>query len=253
MGFWNTITNFGKVKTEQTGVGIVEALAKFDPEGMSEAGMRQLEQQVDDLALETAKAKQEWQKEQAEYDEIQKLFDQRMAAAESLQEQMESNPAIEGSLIKLLDLIDGMAPEIEREKEEAVYAKELFDELELATKEAAEGVKTARAEFDKIHKQMKRAEVDKKRAEVQEERAKKVAGIRQKGSSLGSAMNAMKNAAAQQEAEASAAKMKASLFKTSKPEEDDPAIAAALAAASGDAPKTASASERLAALRAKKG
>lgn len=253
MGFWNTVKNFGAVKTEKAGVGIVEALASFDPEGMSEAGMRQMEEQVDELALETAKAKQEWQKEQAEYEEIQKLYEQRMAAAEALQEQIETNPNAEASLLSLLDMIEKMAPEIEREKEEAVYAKELFDELEAATREAADGVKTARAEFEQVQREMKRAEIDKKRAETQEERAKKLAGIRKNGSSLDSAMGAMRNAASKRTAEADAAKMKAELFKTSKPEEDDPLIAAALAGASGEAPKATSAADRLAALKAKKG
>ena len=245
MGFWKTLKNIGKVKAENTGEGIVNALAKFDPEGMSEAGMLELEDNVNTMALECAKAKQEWEKEQSEYDTIQKLFEQRMAAAESLSQ----DPAQAASLEKLLTMIEDMAPEIEREKQEAVFAKELFDELEAATKEAAESVKTARSEFEAVQRQMKRADVDKKRADTQEERAKKLAGIKKGGSSLGSAMDAMKKAANEKEAEADAAKMKAKLFTKADPEKDDPAIAAALAAASGNATPTMSLQERMAALK----
>jgi len=250
MSFWNTLKNLTTVKTEQAGDGLINALAKFDPEGMSEAGMRQLEENVDSMASECAVAKQEWLKEQQEYDSIQKLFDQRIAAADILSTKISAgDTSVEPSLNTLVQLIEDMTPEIEREHEEAVYAKEIFHELELATKDAATQVKTARAEFDKIRRDLKRASVQTDRAKRDEERSKRVAGIRKGGSSLGSAMDAMKNAAAEQTAAADAAKMKADLFRQSTPEKDDPNIAAALVASSGVATSTMTVSERLAALK----
>lgn len=250
MSFWNTLKHFGKAKADSTGATIEQALAKFDPEGMSEAGMRQLEENVDNLATETAQARQEWLKEKTEYDEISKLYEQRLQAAEILQGKVEKGEATEQSLMTLVQMLEDMKPEIQREKEEAEYAEQIFKELEESTKQAAEQVKNARVEFEQVRRELKRASLDKQRAERDEERAKRLAGIRQGGNQLGSAMEALKKNVDKRSAEADAAKMKARLFVKDDPEKDDPTIAAALAEASGDTKDDQmSITDRLAALK----
>jgi hypothetical protein len=67
------------------------------------------------------------------------------------------------------------------------------------------------------------------------------------------ALKAMHDAAAQDLASADAAAAKAKLLRPTQPEQDDPNIAAALAAASGAPPAPQNLSDRLAALKARSG
>jgi hypothetical protein len=82
--------------------------------------MRTMEQHLDELGLNVAKARQNFDREQKEADAIQTLSHQRMAAAEALQNQAngETDPArkaaIEKSLTTLIDMMEKMAPDVER-------------------------------------------------------------------------------------------------------------------------------------------
>jgi hypothetical protein len=67
---------------------------------------------------------------------------------------------------------------------------------------------------------------------------------------LNVALKAMQDAAAKDLMAAEAANAKARLLKPTQPEQDDPNIAAALAAASGSGPQPQTLSERLAMLKA---
>jgi hypothetical protein len=88
-------------------------------------------------------------------------------------------------------------------------------------------------------------------AERQAEASRQAAGLTQTTSSLNVALKAMQDAAAKDLMAAEAAGAKARLLTPTKPEQDDPNIVAALAAASGTSPVPQSLSERLAALKAR--
>lgn len=248
---------FTSAKINKVGDSLVMRLAQLDPATMSEAGMLELEQQLDSICQETARAKSDYLREQKEAETIQALFNQRMAAADHLTTAAEAatddakKAQINASLEKLLNQIEGMAADVDREHAEAAEAKALFEELEATSTELATQFKGARQEFEQLQRGLQKAEAQEQRANAQAERAKTLAGIKTGGNRLGTALGAMKQAQTEAENKAQAAVNKANLLKTTKLEDEDTLIADALKAASGESTTTSTAAERLAALRGK--
>jgi len=140
------LRNFVGVKTDNAVQAGVEALVKWDPEGASEAELRTMEQHLDELGQQVARARQAYDKERQEADQIEALSRQRMAAAEQLQGQIaaEADPArrtaLERSLETLVTMLEQMTPEVEREKKDATDAKDFLDMLEIGRASCRERV-----------------------------------------------------------------------------------------------------------------
>ena len=245
------------VKMDKAAAAGIEALVRWDPKSASEAELRTMEQRLDDLGREVAMARQSYDKEQREADTIQALSQQRMAAAEQLQRQVdaENDPArkatLEKSLETLVSMLEQMTPEVEREKSEAVDAKDYLVMLEQTYAEAGGKLKTARSELERAQRDMARASQQREQADRQAEAARRAAGLASTTSSLTVALKAMQDAAQKDLVSADAQMSKAKLLRPTRPEQDDPNIAAALAVAAGKAPAPQSLSERLAALKAR--
>jgi chromosome segregation ATPase len=200
-------------------------------------------------------ARQSYEKEKREADAIQELSHQRMAAAEQLQRQMdaETDPArksgLEKSLETLVSMLEQMAPEITREKSETTDAKDYLNMLEQTYAEAGGKLKSARSELERAQRDMARAAQQREQADRQAEAARRAAGLASQTSSLTVALKAMQDAAAKDLASADAQMSKARLLRPTRPEQDDPNIAAAMAAAAGKPQAPQSLGERLAALK----
>lgn len=249
--------HFVGVKADQAIQSGLEALVRWDPQGATEAELRTMEAHLDELGLEVAQARQTYQREQQEADAIQTLLNQRMAAAEMLQGQLsiEADPnrrlTLEKSLNTLLDMLEQMTPDVEREASEAQDAQEFLAMLERTYTDAGNKLKEARRQLERAQRDMKRAEQQREQAERQAEAARRAAGLTGVTSGLNVALKAMNEAAARDLAQADAASAKAKLLAPTRPEQEDPNIAAALAATSGQLPAAHSASERLARLKAR--
>lgn len=253
------INNLVGVKADRAVQAGLEAIVRWDPESASEAELRTMEQHLDDLGRQVAAARQSYDRERREADAIEALSRQRMAAAELLQNQItaESDPArqagLERSLETLVKMLEEMAPELEREKQDAADAKEFLDLLEKTYAEAGGKLKQARSELDRARRDMARAGQQRQTAERQAEAARRAAGLTQATSSVTVALKAMQEAAAKDLASADAALAKAKLLRPTRPEQEDPNIASAMAAAAGKSTAPKSLSERLAALKAQSG
>lgn len=251
------IKNLLGVKTDQAVQSGLEALVRWDPKAATEAELRTMEQHLDELGKEVARARIALVKEQREADAIRTLSDQRLAAAESLQAQADAandpdrKASLEKSLGQLLKLLEEMAPEIDREVKDAEDAKSFLAQLEEAYAGAGAKLKSARGELDRAQRQMARAEQQREMAERQADAAKRAAGLASTTSGLSVALKAMQDAAEKDLVAAEAANAKTGLLKPTKPEEEDANIAAALAAAAG--PKPTTVTDRLAAIKAKLG
>lgn len=249
------IRNLVGVKTDQAVQSAVEALVRWDPKAATEAELRTMEEHLDRLGLQVAQARAAYDKEQKEADAITALSRQRMAAAEHLQKQMETEAdagrkaQLEKSLETLVNMLEQMAPDIDREEQDARDAREFLDMLEKTYADAGNKLKQARAELQRAERDMGRAAQQRDMAQQRAEAARQAAGLSGATSSLGTALKAMQDAAARDLATAEAANSKARLLKPSKPEEEDPNIKAALAAASGAKPLPSNLSDRLAALK----
>lgn len=249
------IRNLVGVKTDQAVQSAVEALVRWDPHAATEAELRTMEEHLDQLGLQVAQARAAYEKEQKEADAIGQLSRQRMAAAEHLQKQMEAETdpgrkaQLEQSLGTLVGMLEQMAPEIDREEQDARDARDFLDMLEKTYAEAGNKLKAARSELNRAQRDLGRAAQQREMAEQRAEAARQAAGLSGATSSLGTALKAMQDAAARDLASAEAASAKAKLLKPSKPEEDDPHIKAALDAATGATPAPTNLTDRLAALR----
>jgi chromosome segregation ATPase len=251
------IRNLVGVKADNAMQAGVEALVRWDPQSASEAELRTMEQNLDNLGLQVASARQSYDKEQREAQAIQALSQQRMAAAEQLQRQIAAEPdparkaALEHSLETLVAMMEQMTPEIEREKKDADDAKDFLEMLEKTYAEAGGKLRQGRSELERARRDMARAGQQREMAERQAEAARRAAGLTSATSSMTVALKAMHEAAARDLASADAAAAKAKLLRPTQPEHDDPNIAAALAAASGAPTAPQSLSDRLAALKAR--
>ncbi len=249
------IRNLVGVKTDGAVQSAVEALVRWDPRAATEAELRTMEEHLDQLGLQVAHARAAYDKEQKEADAISQLSRQRMAAAEQLQQQWETetDPArraqLQKSLETLVGMLEQMAPEIEREEADARDAREFLDMLEKTYADAGNKLKTARSDLQRAERDLGRAAQQRQLAEQRADAARQAAGLSGATSSLGTALKAMQDAAARDLASAEAASAKARLLRPSQPEEEDPNIKAALAAVTGQQPTPTNLGDRLAALK----
>ncbi|MGE0713906.1 MAG: hypothetical protein AB7P02_00580 [Alphaproteobacteria bacterium] len=251
------IRNLVGVKADQAVQAGVEALVRWDPKAATEAELRTMEGHLDELGMEVAKARQAYDREKKEADAIQLLSRQRMAAAEHLQKQIElaTDPGqkqpLERSLETLVAMLEQMAPEVDREAKDAQDAQAFLEMLEKSYADAGAKLKAARSELERAQRDMARAQQHRAVADRQAEAARRAAGLASTTSGLSVALKAMKDSAERDLAAADAAAAKTSLLAPTKPEKDDPNIAAAMAVATGAAAPPRSLTERLAALKAR--
>lgn len=247
--------NLVGVKTDQAVNGAVEAIVRWDPKSATEAELRTMEESLDQLGRQVAEARMAFDREKKEADAIQQLSAQRMAAAEQLQRRIEGEgdaarkTELERSLATLVGMLEQMAPDIDREQEDAADAGSFLESLEDTYNQAGRKLKTARDELSRAQRDMGRAEQQRQAAERRAEASRQAAGLSGATSGLSVALKAMQDSAARDLAEAEADNAKAKLLQPTRPEQDDPNIAAAMADASGSGPKPTSMSDRLTALR----
>jgi chromosome segregation ATPase len=245
------------VKTDKAVQAGVEALVRWDPQSASEAEMRSMEQHLDELGQQVARARQSYDKECREAEAAQSLSSQRMAAAEQLQNQLaaETDPAkksnLEHSLNTLVNMLEQMAPEVEREKKDVVDAKDFLETLERTYAEAGGKLRDGRSQLERAQRDMARAGQQRQMAEQQADAARRAAGLTTTTSGLNVALKAMQDSASRDLANAEAANMKAKLLKPTQPEQEDPNIARAMQIASGQPAAPTNLTDRLAALRAR--
>lgn len=254
---YSFIRNLVGVKTDQAVNNAVEAIVRWDPKAATEAELRTMEQHLDVLGRQVAEARQAYNKEKKEADTIMLLSQQRMAAAEQIQHRMdtEADPtkkaALEQSLSTLVQMLEGMSTDVEREKQDAVDAGEFLQSLEGAYQQAGQKLKSARDELNRAQRDMGRAEQQREMAERRAEAARQAAGLSGATSGLSVALKAMQDNAARNLADAESANAKAKLLAPTRPEQDDPNIALAMAQVQGKLPAPTNLNDRLAVLRQK--
>ncbi len=249
------IRNMVGVKTDHAVNGAIEAIVRWDPHSATEAELRTMEQHLDQLGRQVAEARMAYNRERKEADAIQSLSQQRMAAAEMLEKRMaeEADPArkaeLERSLGTLVGMLESMASEVDREKQDAADAEEFLHMLEQTYNQAGQKLKSARDELNRAQRDMSRAAQQRDVAERRAEAARQAAGLSGATSGLSVALKAMQDNAARNLAEAESANAKAKLLAPTRPEQDDRHIAEAMRSASGAGPAPTGLSDRLAALR----
>ena len=259
-GMFGFLRSFGIEKLGKVGEGITQKIVAWDPETASQAEIEEMIRELDKITTEAGKARAEYDREKAEADAAQKNYDKFLSAAELLNKRLEEAQAlgdeakvhqVDSSLNKLLEDLEGLKPEVERETQEANEAKAYYEELKELAQVTADKLKKAKDMLDKGRRDMQRAEIERQRAVARAEKSQKMAGLKTETSSLGVALAAMNRQAEQARAQAASSDMKARLLSTERDGHDE-IIKAALSEVAGETPKnTVSVSERLAQLKKK--
>ena len=253
--FFQTIKQYLGVKMDQVQDSAVDTLVKLDTDSAIEAEVRRLGEELDKTTNNYVVAKREYDREQKEADVANSNYNRMLAAAEDLDGQAKAAEAagkpeaatIRASLDKLVTRLEELRPEVEREVEESKQAKAYMEQLEQYLGTLKKELQNYKGEVDKAKRGMQSAELQAKMAQTMEEQAMKIAGLQQRSSNLKIVLNKINQQTEESMDRAAKAKIKAEMF-TTKKEEEDPLVAAALEKASGIQKPTGT-SERLAALK----
>jgi phage shock protein A len=227
--------------------GMKEVITQWDPEMATEVEIEQMEKEFDKINAEVTRAKREMEREITEYRDQRYYYDQVLASAKLLQDQGNTDKA----MIQM-DKAETMVPDLEREKSEADEATEYFVSLQKELNEFARKIAISKQTIDSKRRQAELAKLKAQSAERKAENAKVLAGLKERTSGMATLVQIYDKEREEAERKADSAKRKAELFTSAAPSrtEDDPEIAAAMAAASGKkSPSSENLEERLARLR----
>jgi hypothetical protein len=149
-----------------------------------------------------------------------------------------------------------MIPELDQDKKDIDSTQALLMEAETAYQAKATALTGAKAKLTRARQEMERASIEEQRAAARAETARAVAGLSSgsgtsSGSGINIALDAMTRTAQQTRDRAAVLDMKAKALSGAKTAEEDPNIAAAMAAAAGMSANSTVA-DRLAALQQRK-
>ncbi len=171
------------------------------------------------------------QREVPEYREKRFTYDQILASAKILREQGN----IDKAMVQI-DRAEAMVPDLEKEKAEADEATEYFVAMQKELNEFAKKIAQGKQMIENKRRQAEMAKLKAAREDRKVENAKVLAGLKERTSGMASLAQIYDKQRDQAEQRADANKRKAEIFTsaaTSSAREEDPEIAAAMAAAKG--------------------
>jgi hypothetical protein len=159
---------------------------------------------------------------------------------------------LEASLATLVAQIEEMVPELDQDKKDIDATQAVLTEAEVAYQAKATALRDAKAKLIHAKNDMAYAAVEEQRAAWRAETARAVGGLSSgSGSGINVAVDAMTQTAQATRDRAAVLDMKAKALSGAKAAEEDPNIAAAMAAAAGTV-ANATVADRLAALQQRK-
>jgi hypothetical protein len=246
---FNFLKHLGKSKGKQLGNETRKLAFRLDREGATDAVLGEMQEQLEEFGLELATARKRSAKETKEYVEVQKLYDQRLSAAESIKADVDAGDySKEGSLLKLVELLESTAISVETEKSESEFWTSHLKTIQERYDKAALDLKSARSKISQGTAKMEQAEIIESQAKLKSEVMKRASGLASSMSSLDAALGALDDATMKAETRAEVANISLETFKSSTIEEEDEVIKAAMSEVSGES-SSMSISDRLSKLK----
>jgi chromosome segregation ATPase len=239
---------------EQAATALTTAMVKMAPETATAAELKNMEQDLDAAGQLISRLQRELSDERHGYDAINARYTQMMGAAENLQHQIDAagflKEPLQASLATLVAQIEEIVPELDQDKKDIDATQALLKEAEAAYQAKATALTGAKAKLNRARNDMVHATLEEQRAASRAETARAVAGLSSASgaSGINVALDAMTRTAQTTRDRAAALDMKAKALGGAKRAEEDPNIAAAMAAAAGTV-ASATVADRLAALR----
>lgn len=240
--------NYSGTVSEGIGNKAMSVIATWDPEGASEADIKQKRDELTQISEEAQKAKFEWTTVKNQNDEKINTYNRYLAAAKHMQEQMDTEPdpakkeELKTSLTNLLDQLEKTAVDLKKEKDLVEHKEAFYHEMEKVTIELANKLKTSKKEYSAAITEMRQAQIEDAMAKREETVLTTVQGL--SGGGVNSALNAIKKNAQEAQNSAAASRTRTGLLKET-PLESDPNIDAALKIVSGEADKPKDTTDRL--------
>jgi chromosome segregation ATPase len=241
---------------EKAATALTTAMVKMAPETATAAELKNMEQDLDAAGQLIARLQRELTEERRAYDAINARYTQMMGAAENLQHQIDTasflKDPLQASLATLVAQIEEMVPELDQDKKDIDSTQALLTDAQAAYQAKATALTGAKSKLVRARQDMEHASIEEQRAASRAEAARAVAGLSGgNGSGINVALDAMTRTAQQTRDRAAALDMKAKALSGAKAAEEDPNIAAAMAAAAGTS-TTSTVADRLAALQQRK-
>src|SRR5215467_10549887 len=236
---------------EQAAAALTTAMVKMSPEAATAAELKNMEQDLDAAGRLISQLQRELTDERHAYDAINARYTQMMGAAENLQHQIDAASFLKDPLQASLATLVAV-PELDQDKKDIDSTQALLTEAEVAYQAKATALRDAKAKLTRAKNDMAHAAVEEQRAAWRAETARAVAGLSSGGGSgINVAVDAMTQTAQATRDRAATLDMKAKALSGAKTAEEDPNIAAAMAAAAGTL-ANATVADRLAALQQRK-
>ena len=242
---------------EQAATALTTAMVKMAPETATAAELKNMEQDLDAAGQLISRLQRELSDERHAYDAINARYTQMMGAAENLQHQIDTagflKEPLQASLATLVAQIEEIVPELDQDKKDIDATQALLRDAEAAYQAKATALTGAKAKLNRAKNDMIHATLEAQRAASRAETARAVAGLSSGSGASGItvALDAMTRTAQATRDRAAALDMKAKALSGAKTAEEDPNIAAAMAAVAGTA-ANAMVADRLAALQQRK-
>ncbi|HLY54893.1 MAG TPA: hypothetical protein VKS60_05015 [Stellaceae bacterium] len=254
MSFIPFLRNFLGAKGNQAADSLTRAIVQLDPEGASRADLASMSQDLDRAGMAIQKLRADLVHELAEFGHVSQQYHELMAAAELLQKKVDAandaeKASLQASLASLVERIEHLAPELDRDKHDVDTTQALLTEAEQAYQEKAKALSQAKQNLEHARHELQHAQLEEERSRERARQAEVVAGLRSSGGTgLNVALDSLHQSAEAAHQRAQAADMKAGALKGVAEAGGDANVAAALAEVRGSA-SPQSLSDRLAALK----
>lgn len=202
MSLTNFFKNYSLAKSEQFGEGLVNLAASMDAAGVSEAAVKQKQEEHAETVKQLVEAQSSFKKEKKEFDDLNELYIKKMAAATRAADANDEKVALE-----LLESVEKLAPKLAKEKADYESAERWLTEVQQASDDIAKELLSLREQINEVNQMTKEAQLDAARAKKAQAQAEKLAGLRKASNKFDVAMAALKNQAEKADAEAQQAKI----------------------------------------------
>lgn len=210
MSSLNFFKNFGKVKAEQAEQGLVNLAAWADAGAVSEAAIKQKQDEQKETNVQVVEAQAAFKKEKTEFDEVLALYNKKLSAAGRAQADLEADPTnkeAEAALSELLDGVEKLAPRLDKEKAEFESAERWLNEIQSAANDIGKELMGLRQQIDDAKRSIKEADLDVSRAKKEKEQAERLAGLRSASSKFDVALGALQKQADAKQKEAAVSRL----------------------------------------------
>jgi chromosome segregation ATPase len=256
MSFIPFLRNFLGAKGHQAADGLTKALVQLDPESASQADLATMDQDLDRAGMAIQKLRTDLAHETNEFEHVSQQYHELMSAAELLQKKLDDpavseaqKASVQTSLTGLLNRIEHLAPDLDRDKHDVEATQALLTEAEQAYQAKAKALADAKQNLERARHELDHARLEEQHSRDRAEQAEVVAGLKASATSkLTIALNSLHSSAEDAHQRAQAADLKAKALTSVADAGTDANVAAALAEVRGSS-SPHSLADRLAALK----